>query len=83
MTRQELGKKILGDDFDNVKFYNYFESQKSRKEDRLNKRIKNTKPPVEHTKKVTFRLYKKLIERGKTPNLDYTFFIEHLVGKTV
>ena len=67
MTRQEIGQQIFGDEFNRIKFYSHFGKQKRRY-------LRNTKAPVEDTKKVAMRLRKKLIERGKTPNLDGRFF---------
>ena len=83
MSRGEIGKKIFGDEFDNIKFCDNLGSQKRRKVDRYDKRIKNAKPPVERTKTVALRLRNKLIERGKTPNLDGIFFLKDLIGKSV
>ena len=74
MTRQEIGQQIFGDEFNHIKFYNYFGKQKRRYLEREDKKIRNEKVPVEDTKKVAMRLRKKLIERGKTPNLDGRFF---------
>ena len=79
MTRQEIGKQIFGDEFDCIKFHSSFEKPKRRHVERENKKIRNTKLPVEDTKKVALRLRKKLIERGKTPNLDGRFFLERFI----
>ena len=79
MTRQEIGQQIFGDEFNRIKFYNHFGKQKRRYLERKDKKIRNTKAPVEDTKKVAMRLRKKLIERGKTPNLDGRFFLEKLI----
>ena len=83
MSRGEIRKKIFGDEFDNIKFCDSLRSKKRKKVDSYGKRIKNAKPPVEHTKTVALRLRKKLIERGKTPNLDGIFFLKDLIGKPV
>ena len=79
MTRQEIGQQIFGDEFNRIKFHNPFVKQKRRYLEREDKKIRNTKAPVEDTKKVAMRLRKKLIERGKTPNLDGRFFLEKLI----
>ena len=78
MSREEIGKKIIGDDFDDIKFRDNLGREKRRKADRDDKRIRNAKVSVENTKKVALRLQKKLIERGKTPNLDRRFFLQNL-----
>ena len=83
MSREEIGKKVIGDDFDDIKFRDNLGREKRRKADRDDKRIRNAKVSVENTKKVALRLQKKLIERGKTPNLDRRFFLQNLIGKTV
>ena len=79
MTRQEIGQQIFGDEFDRIKFYNHFGKQKRRYLEREDKKIRNEKVPVEDTKKVAMRLRKKLIEPGKTPNLDGRFFLEKFI----
>ena len=43
----------------------------------------NAKASVEQTRKVALRLRKKIIERGKTPNLDGSFFIQNLIGEAM
>ena len=83
MSRQEIINKIFGDEFDNIIFRDNLVRQKSRKADRYEKRVRNVKPPVGHTKTVALRLRNKLIERGKTPNLDGIFFLKDLIGKSV
>ena len=83
MSREEIGKKIFGDEFGLIKFRNHLGKEKRRKAEREENKIRNAKPPVEHTRKVALRLQKKLIERGKTPNLDGRFFLQNLIGETV
>ena len=78
MTRQEIGQQIFGDEFDSIKF-NHFGKQKRRYLEREDKKLRNAKVSVENTKKVAMRLQKKLIERGKTPNLDGRFFLEKFI----
>ena len=43
MSREEIGKKIIGDDFDNIKFRDNLGREKRRKADRDDKRIRNAK----------------------------------------
>ena len=78
MTRQEIGQQIFGDEFDSIKF-NHFGKQKGRYLEREDKKLRNAKVSVENTKKVAMRLQKKLIERGKSPNLDGRFFLEKFI----
>ena len=49
-------------------------SIKNRKEERIEDKIVKKKLSKECDKKVAYRLQKKLIDRGKTPNLGANFF---------
>ena len=79
MTPEEIARRLVGVDKDNQidykSFNNYLDTKiKSRKVDRNNERVKNIKSSKEVSKTVALRLRKKLIERGRTPNLDANFY---------
>ena len=77
MTPEEIGRRLFGkDEFDRVKFYDHYGKQKRRFLEREDEKIRNTKISIEASKTVAKRLRKKLIERGRAPNLDGKFFLE-------
>ena len=60
MSREEIGKKIIGDDFDDIKFRDNLGREKRRKADRDDKRIRNAKVSVENTKKSSSEITKEI-----------------------
>ena len=81
MTPEDISRRLVGVDKDNNQidyksFNNYLDTKiiKSRRVERNDERVKNIKSSKEVSKTVAFRLRKKLIERGRTPNLGANFY---------
>ena len=75
MTPEEIARRMIGlDNIDNsgvdLKRINNFSRVKKRSVERRDKRVEK-KPSKEASKTVAARLQRKLIERGKTPNLQW------------
>ena len=78
MNREEIARRLVGVDKDDNQidyksFNNYGTKIKSRKVDRRDERVKNIKLSKEASKTVALRLRKKLMDRGRTPNLGANF----------
>ena len=80
MNGEEISRRFMvGEDcheIDFKKFNNYIGKFKRRKVERREELFKNMKTSVESNKTVAYRLRMKLIERGRTPNLNANFY-EH------
>ena len=78
MNPDEIARRMIGLDNSEVdfkRFNNIFSiNGKKRFVERGEKRFVNKKPSKNDSKTVAARLQKKLIERGKTPNLGANFF---------
>ena len=81
MNPEEVARRMIGSDIiDNsgvdLKRFNNILSIKGKKRwvERGDERVENKKPLKEVSKTVAARLQKKLIKRGKTPNLGANFF---------
>ena len=73
ITRQMIGEDC-NDEIDFKSLNNHWVKQKRRKVERNLESGKNIKRSKEASKTVTFRLHKKLIERGRTSNLNANFY---------
>ena len=77
MTPEEVAIRMLKTDetIDLKRFNNIFLTKsKKRTIERSDKKAEKIRPSKESSKTVAARLQKKLIERGKTPNLGLNFF---------
>ena len=81
MNPEEIARRLLNVDKDNNqidnKIFNNYSNRKyikTRKILRNDTKLENRKYSIEAHKKVALRLRKKLIESGKTPNLDAKFY---------
>ena len=77
MTPEELARRMLGNcnEIDYKSLNNDFIKIKRRKVERREESGKNIcKKSKEASKTIAFRLQKKLIQRGKTPNLNANFY---------
>ena len=73
MNGEEIARRFVGEDcheIDFKKFNNYIGKFKRRKVERREELFKNMKTSIESNKTVANRLQMKLIERGRTPNLN-------------
>ena len=84
MNPEEVARRMIGSDIihnigvDLTRSNNILSIKgKKRSVERRDKRVENKKPSKEASKTVAARLQKKLIERGKTPNLGANFFCVH------
>lgn len=78
MNPEEIARRLMGDEIDcdlvDLKRFNHFGCVKRRKIERRDKRVSNIKISKEASKTVATRLQKKLIDRGKSPNLSHNFY---------
>lgn len=79
MNPEEIARRLMGDEIDCdlvdlKRLNNHFGCVKRRKLERRDKRVSNTKISKEASKTVATRLQKKLIDRGKSPNLSRNFY---------
>jgi len=78
MTPEEVAIRMIKTDdsgIDIKRFNNILSiNGKKRSVERRDKKVEKKKPSKEASKTVAMRLQKKLIERGKTPNLNANFF---------
>ena len=72
MTPEEIARQTLGNEYENEINYTKIKRRKVERREESGKNI--CRKSKEASKTIAFRLQKKLIQRGKTPNLNANFY---------